>query len=127
MYFFFQFDYFESKCLRKLLLAHIAGRQIFSKENKRSKFLFKSRSTMEIAMHMQSLGEHYGPSAPNVPGACRYAVSGDPAQFLLAKKGHHGYIKFELGGIPTGVAEVGGTDVWDADCYIPLVVPEEEQ
>ena len=127
MYFFFQFDYFESKCLRKLLLAQMAGRQIFSKESKRSKFVFRSRSTMQIAMHMQSLGEHYGPSAPNVPGACRYAVCSSPAQFLLAKKGHHGYIKFELGGIPTGVAEVGGTDVWDADCYIPLVVPEEEQ
>lgn len=40
--------------------------------------------------------------------------------------GQQGYLKFEVGGIPTGVAEVGGTDEWDADCYLPLTLPGEE-
>jgi len=120
------YDYFESKCLRKLLIANIAGREIFQRENRRSKFVQKSRNTMEIAMYIMSLGEHYGPSAPDVPGSSLYAVSGQgPAAFLNAKRGAPGYIEFKIGGIPTGTEEVGGTDEWDAECYIPLTIPDE--
>ena len=40
-----------------------------------------------------SLGEHYGPSAPDVPGASLYAVSGTgPAEFLHATKGNNIFV-----------------------------------
>ena len=52
---------------------------------------------------------HYGPSAPNVPGANLYSVSEKGAGYFLSKKiNEHGYINFQIGGIPTGTAEVGG-------------------
>ena len=56
-----------------------------------------------------SVRRHYGPSAPNVPGANLYSVSEKGAGYFLSKKiNEHGYINFQIGGIPTGTAEVGG-------------------
>ena len=89
------------------------------------------QTTAQIAEKISSLHskDNYGPAPPRVSSeggrGYRYAradyaasVKG-PATFLLTTGENS--ITFEMGGIPTGTKEVGGTlDKWDENCYIPF-------
>ena len=52
-----------------------------------------------------------------------YDVRGEPSHYLYNEE-HNSYVNFKMGGIPTGVAEVGADPDWYADCY--TLIPGEK-
>ena len=112
-------QYFEATGLRKLLIANEAGFEVF-KENRRTKFVMSSGSTRELARFIMEAGEHYGPSLPDVPGAGKYAIERNVKPFFT-RTNSPSAIVFKMGGIPTGVAEVGADPNWWARVHDPPV------
>ena len=115
-------DDLEATGCRKLLIADLAGREIFTNRGRhhRTKFIPNTTDTSVIADYIAETAEHYGPSLPDVGGAQKYKTSPNMTTFTR-RANDQSRVTFVNGPIPTGTA-AGFHDptVWWNDCYIPI-------
>jgi hypothetical protein len=111
-------DYIEAEGLQKLLIANLAGRSKFSSTG-RNRFIPNESTTAAVKELFASFGDDYGPRAPYVNGANRYACSTSIDTFLRPSS-KPSSIVFVTGPIPTGAA-AGFSDplAWYKGCYRP--------
>ena len=112
-------SYSPSRCLPLVASLFPSRLQVFrAAEERRTKFIPRTDTTRELAEYIKQAGEHYGPPLPDVPGAGKYSID-ESVQTFLNDENSRSAVIFKLGGIPTGVPEVGAPPNWWAGVHAP--------